>query len=206
MPNWCSTSYQIVGKQQNVDKLFKELQKVLRTDRSDEKDNTSFLPDSSWLGYVVSDILGIDHEKECIPCRGNIDYMEEQMNDNESFAYFALSTETAWTDCRKLFYLLSVKFDVEILFYTEELGCDIHKTNDEEGHYFDTRYLLDDSNNEMSYYTSFENLAEEIEEMTGERPDEFKDIDSILERHGLSDSMYAHQIDIVSLLDGISDL
>ena len=200
MPNWCSTDYQIVGKQQNVENLFKELQKVLSTDRSDKK-RDSFLPDTSWIGYVASDILDIDSEKECVPCRGSISYMDEKMDDDENLASFTLSTETAWTDCRKLFYLLSIKFDVEILFYTEELGCDIHETNDEEGRYFDTRYLLDDSEDEMSYYSSFGEFAKEIEDMTGEKPDKFEDVDDILERHELSETMNAHQIDIVSLQD-----
>lgn len=98
-------------------------------------------------------------------------------------------------------YLLSIKFDVEILFYTEELGCDIHETNDEEGRYFDTRYLLDDSEDEMSYYSSFGEFAKEIEDMTGEKPDKFEDVDDILERHELSETMNAHRIDIVSLQD-----
>lgn len=38
MPNWCSTDYQIVGKQQNVENLFKGLQQVLSTDRSDKRE------------------------------------------------------------------------------------------------------------------------------------------------------------------------
>lgn len=200
MPNWCSTNYQIIGKQQNVENLFERLQIVLSTDRSD-KQKDSFLPDPWWLGYVVSDILGIDPEKEGVPCRGSISYMDEEMDDDENLVSFTLSTETAWSDCRKLFYLLSIKFDIEILFYTEELGCDIHETNDEEGRYFDTRYLLDDSEDEMSYYSSFGELAKEIEDMTGEKPNKFEDVDDILERHELSETMNAHRIDIVSLQD-----
>ena len=200
MPNWCSTDYQIIGKQQNVENLFKGLQKVLSTNRGDKKKD-SFLPDASWLGYVVSDILGIDHEKECVPCRGSISYIDEEMDNDENRASFTLSTETAWSDCRKLFYLLSIKFDVEILFYTEELGCDIHETNDEEGRYFDTRYLLYYLGYETVYYSSFDELAEEIGNVTSENPDRYEDIDGILERHGLSETMYIHQIDIVSLQD-----
>ncbi len=119
------------------------------------------MPDAS-CGYVASDILDIDPEKECVPCRGSISYMDEEMDDDENLASFTLSTETAWSDCRKLFYLLSIKFDVEILFYTEELGCDIHETNDEEGRYFDTRYLLDDSEDEMSYYSSLASLRKKL--------------------------------------------
>ncbi|WP_044270234.1 hypothetical protein, partial [Bacteroides timonensis] len=78
MANWCSTDYQIVGKQQNVEKLFREMQKVLGTDRNDKKDAMSFVPDPSWLGYIVSDILGIDPEKECVPCRGSVSYIDEK--------------------------------------------------------------------------------------------------------------------------------
>lgn len=159
------------------------------------------MPNASWLKYVASDILGIDPEKECVPCRGSISYMDEEMDDDGSLASFTLSTETAWSDSRKLFYLLSIKFNVEILFYTEELECGIHETNNEEGRYFDTSYLLDNSENEMSYYSSFDDFTKEIEEMTDEKPGKFEDVDDILERHELSRTINAYQIDIFYIQD-----
>lgn len=73
MPNWCSTDYQIVGKRTEVQNLYNKFKKVIATDRIYEKDGTTFLPNSSWLGYVVKDILEIDPETEVIPCRGTIE-------------------------------------------------------------------------------------------------------------------------------------
>ena len=50
MPNWASTDYQIVGKRTEVQNLYNKFKQVIATDRSYEKDGTTFLPNSSWLG------------------------------------------------------------------------------------------------------------------------------------------------------------
>jgi hypothetical protein len=80
MPNWCSTDYQIVGKRTEVQNLYNKFKQVIATDRSYEKDGTTFLPNSSWLGYVVQDILEIDPETEVIPCRAVVSPGEKRLS------------------------------------------------------------------------------------------------------------------------------
>ena len=125
MPNWCSTDYQIVGIRTEVQNLYNKFKKVIATDRSYEKDGTTFLPNSSWLGYVVKDILEIDPETEVIPCRGTIEWLQEELDIDEAndTASFQLMTETAWSDCRKLFFTLMEKYDVQIFFIAESLDA-----------------------------------------------------------------------------------
>jgi hypothetical protein len=201
MPNWCSTDYQIVGNKNEVENLYNKFKQVVATDRSYEKDGTTFLPNSSWLGYVVKDILGINPELEIIPCRGTIEWLEEDLTiNNYGTASFQLTTETAWSDCRKLFYTLMEKFDIEVFFITEELGCGIFETNDESGRYFTCQYIYDDFDEGMEYYT-FDNMAEEIQKRTGKLPVDYKDAEKIIEEFELDEQISIHEVSYVSLSD-----
>lgn len=202
MPNWCSTDYQIVGNRTKVQNLYNKFKQVMAADRSYEKDSSTFLPNSGWLGYVAKDILEINPELEKIFCRGTIEWLQEEldMDDNDT-AHFQLTTETAWTDCRELFYRLSEKYDVEVLFITEELGCGIFQINDEEGRCFDSKYIVDDFEEGMDYYSSFDEVADIIEEKSGKRPTDFKDAVKLIEDCELDDKIAIHEVDYVSLTD-----
>lgn len=203
MPNWCSTDYQIVGNRTEVHKLYNKFKQVIATDRSYEKDGTTFLPNSSWLGYVVKDILGIDPETEKIPCRGTIEWLQEEVDIDEDngTATFQLMTETAWSDCRKLFFTLMEKFDVQIFFITEELGCGIFQGNDEDGRYLTSRYIVDDFDDGMEYYSSFDEVADELEKISGKRVFDFKEAEKLIEDSDLDEKIGIHEIEYVSLND-----
>jgi hypothetical protein len=204
MANRFSTDYLIIGKRKKVEIMFNDFQKVLQTDRSYETDHTTYKPDAEWLGYVVSDMLGEDNNKTSIHCRGSIECNSEEImpsRDGDDMAQFNLSTDTAWSDARELFYLLSEKYDVEVLFYADEPGMGIHDTNDAEGRYFPTRYVLEDESSDTSYCDTFDELADEIKKITGESPETFEKIEDIIERHELDDRLYAYEIDVVSLCD-----
>jgi hypothetical protein len=204
MANRFSTDYLIIGKRKKVEIMFNDFQKVLQTDRSYETDHTTYKPDAEWLGYVVSDMLGEDNNKTSIHCRGSIECISEEImpsRDGDDMAQFNLSTDTAWSDARELFYLLSEKYDVEVLFYADEPGMGIHDTNDAEGRYFPTRYVLEDESSDTSYCDTFDELADEIKKITGESPETFEKIEDIIERHELDDRLYAYEIDVVSLCD-----
>ena len=203
MPNWCSTDYQIVGIRTEVQNLYNKFKKVIATDRSYEKDGTIFLPNSSWLGYVVKDILEIDPETEVIPCRGTIEWLQEELDIDEAndTASFQLMTETAWSDCRKLFFTLMDKFDVQIFFIAEELGCGIFQGNDEDGRYLTSRYIVDDFDEGMEYYSTFDEVAEILEKLTGKIVYDFKQAEKLIEDCELDEKIAIHEIEYVSLSD-----
>lgn len=203
MPNWASTDYQIVGNRTEVQNLYNKFKQVVTTDRSHEKDGTTFLPNSSWLGYVVKDILGIDPATEEIPCRGKIEWLQEELDVDEAndTAGFQIMTETAWTDCRKLFYTLMEKFDIQVFFIVEELGCGIFQTNDEDGRYLTSRYLVDDFDEGMDYYSTFDGMAEVLQELTGQLVYDFKEAEKLIEDCELDEKIAIHKIEYCSLSD-----
>lgn len=204
MANRCITDLLIIGERTKVEIMFNDFQKVLQTDRSYETDHTTYKPDAEWLGYVVSDMLGQDNEKTSIHCRGSIEYISDEImpcTESDDMAKFTLTTDTAWSDARELFYLLSEKYDVEVFFYADEPGMGIHQTNDADGRFFPTRYVLEDESSDTSYCDDFDELAEEIKAITGEKPKTFEEIEGIIERHELDDRLYGYEIEVVSLCD-----
>lgn len=202
MPNWCTTDYVCVGKVDNVSALLDEFERIYTTDR---KEQNSDLPSRrSWLGYVGSDLLGLDPSKREVHRDGYLSCLAVDYSfcdKNETEAYFEFSTETAWVDCRQLFHLIAEKFDVDIFFITVELGNPMFETNDENGRFFTTQYILDNFDKGMSYYDSFEEVAEVLLKLSGESPQCFDEIEDFLEKHSLSDKMILHEISYVSIVD-----
>lgn len=203
MSNLCMTSYVIEGSKSSIEALHNQFRKVLATDRSEFADRRgTYLPQSSWLGYVVKDILLLEPDKDNVCCRGSICYLDDKITiDGDNSAYFRLETETAWCDQRKMFYLLSEKFDVEVHFITEEFGCGIWQKTDVSDRWFPECYLLDDTEVDMNYYETFEQMAEAIEELCGEKPEKFEDAEGILSKYDLDEHIFAHEVEYTSLSD-----
>ena len=85
MSNLCMTSYVIEGSKSSIKALHNQFRKVLATDRSEFADQRgTYLPQSSWLGYVVKDILLLEPDKDNVCCRGSI------LLPNSSIGYIAL--------------------------------------------------------------------------------------------------------------------
>lgn len=180
MPNWCSTDYQIEGKEENVNKLFNDMKRVLSIDRKSENDGQSFTVNANWLGYIVEELLHKSYED--IPCRGVItDIAEATFPMDNNKTAFSLATETAWCDCRELFNQIATTYKVQIFFYTEECGCQIFETNDKEGHIFPMRYYMDTEKNGIEYYENFDDLADTIKEITGKRPNSLEELEDLKE-------------------------
>lgn len=203
MSNLCSTSYVIEGSRNSIESLHNQFKAVLNTDRSKFNDQRgTYLPQSSWLGYIVSDVLGLDPDKDNVCCRGSICSMDDEITlEDDDMAYFRFDTESAWVDQRKMFYLLSEKFDVEVHFITEEFGCELWQKTDGADRWFPEFYLLDDTEDDMNYFETFEQLADAINDLCGEKPEKYDDIDDILSRHDLDERVLVHEIEYTSLSD-----
>ena len=93
------------------------------------------------------------------------------------------------------------KFDVQIFFIVEELGCGIFQGNDEDGKYLTSRYIVDDFNEGMKYYSTFSEVADELEKFTGKRVNDFKEAEKLIEDCELEEKVAIHEIEYVSLSD-----
>ncbi len=73
--------------------------------------------------------------------------------------------------------------------------------NDTEGRFFTDRYILDDTELDMDYFDSFDDLASVINDLIGEKPNIFDDIQGIISKHELDERIMVYEIEYVSLSD-----
>ena len=115
---------------------------------------------NTWLGNLVN-YLGGDWEK--VYCRG--EWMCREYNKEKNTLTF--TTETAWCEMdewRK--FIESCYKTIKILFVTEEPGCGIYQTNDLEGVFFKSKYVLDYTE-DVEYFETIDQAVEFIEELIG---------------------------------------
>ena len=165
MPNWCSTSYTLVGTRKNVGAAFRALRKQEQTPRSKEAGPDSFLPDSRWLGYVATDILGIPYND--IDCRGDFSQLEmERLNGHHCICFF---TETAWAPCTDLIQRFCRKFHLSANYVAEEPGCLVYEKLNPDGIYTDN-YVYDDDEDGRDYFATLDDFITGYGEKLGIKP------------------------------------
>lgn len=156
MPNWCSTDYYVVGSKKEVLDLNKKMERLENRKKSLVKNGFG----NTWLGNLVN-YLGGDWEK--VYCRG--EWMCRDYNKEKNTLTF--TTETAWCEMdewRKFIesYYKTIKF----LYVTEEPGCGIYQTNDKDGIFFKSKYVLDYTE-DVEYFETIDQAVEFIEELIG---------------------------------------
>ena len=67
--------------------------------------------------------------------------------------------------------------------------------------WFPECYLLDDTEDDMNYFETFEQLADAVKDLCGEKPDKYDDIAGILSKHDLDERVFVHEIEYTSLSD-----
>lgn len=131
MPNWCDTTYKIVGPLKSRKAFVAML------------DHLNSLPEplvpngfgKLWLGCIVSYLGGSCEE---IYCRGQILGYRRIRNQ------LILNVESAWGEPLETREFLQSKFlDLQFFYQSEEPGMCVFETNDKERKYFQERYILD---------------------------------------------------------------
>lgn len=180
MPNWCTTDYALVGKKESVLKLFNDLKQVVEVVRTKESKPFTFLGNSYWLGYIQENLL--PEVKEKLPARGELSFIDEDIHSYDSdMASIKLTTETAWSACSELMDKIAEKYDLQLFYYSEESGCGIFETNDAEGQFFPSRFMVDSGQEGIEYYETFEQVADAIEKLTGIRLTDISEAEEMLD-------------------------
>lgn len=131
MPNWCSSSYVLVGSADEVKKLYGIMKKLERRKKAFVENGFGI----TWLGCLV-DALGEDWKK--VSCRGEWNAVCKRRNT------LRFTTETAWGPCNQVFDLICRKYpSIRYYFQSEEPGMVENLTNDKEGKYFKDKYCVD---------------------------------------------------------------
>ena len=180
MPNWCTTTYKLVGKKEEVDDLYSKIQQLQNINEPLEPNGFGNL----WLGCLIK-ILGSDWKK--VYCRGHI----------IDFDYGSITTETAWGEMAEVRqFIQQIYPSLEIFYYEEEPGIGIYQTNDKHGHHFPQRFILDDLEGDgPEYYNDTDSLLKAASEIFGKELKTMADLNEIVEN---SDDYSLHDIQVVS--------
>lgn len=181
MPNWCDTTYKVVGEPKEVGHLFRSLQKL-------ESMKSPYLSNgfgNMWLGCVIN-YLGGNYEN--YSCRGEI--TQFGMKDE----VLVINQETAWCEQEGFRTFIEQKYpSVKVYYCEEEPGCDIYYTNDTTGLYFPEEYLLDGYDG-TDYYLNLEDVCKRVQEITGIEVNTEDDVNEALdlfnEKHEDEDMFY----------------
>lgn len=152
MPNWCFTTYKILGDQKQVEDIKSMLDELNALDKPRVENGFGEL----WLGCII-DYLGGDWNT--ISCRGEV--TGYKLSENELTVY----VETAWAESTGFRHFLASKFpEVSIYHVSEESGMGLYWTNDEFGTVFNIKYFLDtsDMDTEPEYFGSIEEVADHL--------------------------------------------
>ena len=179
MPNWCTTTYKLVGKKEEVDDLYSKIQQLQNMKEPLEPNGFGNL----WLGCLIK-ILGGDWKK--MYCRGHI----------IDFDYGNITTETAWGEMAEVRqFIQQIYPSLEIFYYEEEPSMGIYQTNDHEKRFFPFRYILDDFEGDgPEYYNDTDSLLKAASEIFGKELKTMADLNEIVEN---SDGYSLHDIEVV---------
>lgn len=152
MPNWCNVTYAVTGNPDSVKKLYRVVKDL-------SKRKTPLVPNEFgllWLGCVITKLGG---NWKDIYCRGDILNFEYDKKQKILFLYM----DAAWSEPKEFrVFLQSILSGLYIYYVAEEFGMEIYETNDREGKYFSSKYLVE-SDDELMYFDTFEKLQEYLE-------------------------------------------
>lgn len=143
MPNWCYTSYNLVGHHKELTQLHSIIEGLISLKQPSVPNDFG----SSWLGCLVV-ALGGDWKNT--RCRGSI--TDVQFDGK----VLSLSTETAWAPCTEVFELIRNKFpSINYYYFAEECGMEIYETNDSAGMFFEDRVIVEVYSKQTDWTTEY---------------------------------------------------
>ncbi len=171
MPNWCITNYAITGDTRDIRSLYRKMKNL--QDRPE-----SLLPNGfgkTWLGNLVKRLGG---NPNSISCRG--EWMNLSLRDANTLLF---DTESAWSRAEEVEQIISNNYDVSIWFLSEEFGCGIFETNDEDGTFFPEQFIIDRPVHDGCEYYTEEAFLQKMSEIAGETVGSFTEAAEWAEKH-----------------------
>lgn len=193
MPNWCFTNITIAHD--NSEELEEFYNKIEEWTSHDYCDNGF---GKNWLGNIVgnSGIGTIDEDKESdLRCRGSL--IDVDLTDNQ----LTIQTETAWVPMLQMWVKLLEKYlpEAELVYSTEELGCEILCTNDPVyiGKYYIDAWDMDDI--ETDDMVNECDVIEILQELLNAKEDNIEEFLKMFDESEYSEHMQIHKWEYVEV-------
>lgn len=131
---------------------------------------------TAWLGILVD---ALKENWENVFCRGSWYDLEF---DGRVLTF---NTETAWSPYNEVFDMVCKKYPTLSYFYrSEEPGMALYCTNDQEGRYFQDRFVVELCTSEEEYYTEYfsdlQSMYEWLEDICDMQVQSMQDVDAIV--------------------------
>lgn len=188
MANWASTSYRIVGNENDLQELFLIIKAFMDNERPTMTERTT----NDWEGNVV---LALGESIENCRIRGFIQTYE--LGDG----VLSIETEEAWgiTDFR---HILEHHFkDMKVYYVVEEPGMEIYATNDVDGRFFTCNFMVDscvDGKDDVEYFDTLKEAFAYICKRLGRGSISIADINKWNEEHENSDDyIFLHEFELI---------
>lgn len=146
MANICITNYSIKGERE----LLQKIADAINCDKA-VVENT--IP--CWSGNTLA-ALNISEDGA-----GRCWWYDAQIDDNGILSFYE---EGAWSRGEAISILAKELSEIDVYFFSEELGSGIFETNDEFGEFYEDKFLLDDAE-ECIYAPSFDTLTQIVSEL-----------------------------------------
>lgn len=157
MANWASTDYVIEGTKDEIQLIFKTIDDFMKERRPSTEGATK-----DWEGNIINALKNkntqIDLNTNYL--RGFIQYYN--LDDD---TLLCITAEEAWgaTDFRHC--LKNIFADINVYFSVEEGTDGVYATNDADGKYFSSRFIIDysiDGRDDIEYFHNEEDLLQDV--------------------------------------------
>lgn len=165
MANTCSTEYIFEGEGTLIRALHSLLEKIAK-DKPKCTNYHDWHIQPNWLGYIAEKVLDSDPDK--ISCRGEFNLCDINICPyDDNWLTFEVSAYTAWSPCNELFEKLAEKYDCNLYWIAEELGCGLFQSNDSCEKYFHDTIIVDTPEHGSQYFPNQEEALKAIQEEVG---------------------------------------
>ena len=194
MPNWCMTTYKLVGDKEEITDLYNKLETLDNIHKAHYfkccrcyKENIpipetppeleSSLYTCLFLGSIIKHFGGNCGEMRC---SGAMPYLE-LLEDN----IIKLDVETVWRDMPEVWdFVISKYKTIKYYFIAEERGSDYYISNDTTGEYFREKYFLYQEGEDSDYIEDDIVLRHAIAERIGvNKINSMEELNKLLEEY-----------------------
>lgn len=195
MANWASTDYVIEGTKKEIKLIFDTIDDFMKEKRPSMEGAAK-----NWEGNIIN---ALKNKNEQIDLNKNYlrGFIQDYNLDDETL--LRITAEEAWgaTDFRHC--LKNIFTDINVFFIVEEFGCEVYATNDADGKYFSSRFLIDyciDGKDGIEYFYNEEDVLQYAAKKIKREKVTFDDINEWNEKQSedlLENFIYIHKFEIV---------
>lgn len=145
MPNWCDTTYKLVGKHSSVERCYNALYKIYvdhiyKLPKTDKEAELQMTADEDWIGHIGTCILS-NNPYSYSHSRGFVTNISREVKDKHT-SILTLNASCAWSPVCGVLEDLANKYNLEFNYLGVEFGLEVFVKHDPSNVFSGYNYLL----------------------------------------------------------------